>query len=155
VSDYFLDSSALAKRYLTEVGTAWVRGLLDPIAGHTIWIAEITEAEVAAALPARQRAPRGITRQERDAAVALLAVHCSREYQLIALNRTMLDIAIDLTQRHRLRAYDAVQLATALAANATLLAAGLSGLRFVVADSDLIAASHAECLAADNPNQHP
>lgn len=155
MSDYYFDSSALAKRYLSEVGTAWVRGLVSPTAGHTIWIAEIAEAEVASALAARQRAPRGITRQERDAAVALLALHCGSEYRLVALNRPILDAAIDLTQRHRLRAYDAVQLATALAANAALLAAGLPGLIFVVADSDLGAAARAEGLTADDPNLHP
>ena len=155
MSDYFFDSSALAKRYLSEVGTAWVRTLVAPITGHTIWIAELTEVEVASALAARQRAPRGITRQERDATVALLALHCGSEYRLVALNRSILDAAIDLTQRHRLRAYDAVQLATALAANAALLAAGLLGPTFVAADGDLIAAARAEGLAADDPNLHP
>lgn len=64
MSDYFLDSSALAKRYLSEVGTVWVRDLVNPIAGHIIWIAEIAKVEVASALAARQRAP------QRDAAVA-------------------------------------------------------------------------------------
>lgn len=34
MSDYCFDSSALAERYLPEVGTAWVRGLIDPGAGH-------------------------------------------------------------------------------------------------------------------------
>jgi hypothetical protein len=33
VADYFADTSALAKRYISETGSAWVRGLLDPAAG--------------------------------------------------------------------------------------------------------------------------
>jgi predicted nucleic acid-binding protein len=99
MSSVFFDSSALVKRYLTEAGTAWVRGLVAPTTGHTIWIAEITEVEVASALAARQRAPRGITRRVRDATVALLSQHCSSEYRLVTLNRQILDTAIELTQR--------------------------------------------------------
>jgi uncharacterized protein len=37
MSDYFFDSSALVKRYLAELGTAWVRGLVDPTARNSIW----------------------------------------------------------------------------------------------------------------------
>ena len=62
---------------------------------------------------------------------------------------------IDLTQRHRLRAYDAVQLATAPAANAALLAAGLPSLTFVAADSDLSAVARAQGLVAADPNLYP
>ncbi len=154
MSDYFFDSSALAKRYLPEPGTAWVRELVAPITSHSIWIAELTEVEVAAALAARHRAPHGIDRQVRDAAVALLALHCADEYRLIALDRSIVDAAIGLAQRQRLRAYDAVQLATTLAAEAALRLAGLPGLTFVAADADLIAAARAEGLVTDDPNAH-
>lgn len=154
MSDYFFASSALVKRYLPETGTDWVRALILPTTGHTIWIAEITEVEVASAVAARQRAPRGISRRVRDAAVALLSEHSSSEYRLVTLNRQILDTAIDLTQRYRLRAYDAVQLATALATNTALLTAGLPSPIFVTADSDLIAAARAEGLIAEDPNQY-
>jgi hypothetical protein len=154
VSDYFFDSSALAKRYLSESGTTWVRGLLNSAAGNTIWVAEITQVEVAAALAARHRAPGGITRPERDRAVRLLRRHALLEYRLVAITPAILNQALDLTQRHRLRGYDAVQLATALAANVALLAAGLPGLTFVAADGDLLAAARAEGLAADDPHLH-
>jgi predicted nucleic acid-binding protein len=152
VSDFFFDSSALVKRYPSEQGTIWVREIVERSAGHTIWIAEITEMEAAAALAARQRALRGITRQERDATVALLARHCTSEYQLILCSRPILDTAIELTQRHRLRGYDAVQLATALAASAALRAAGLPSPAFVAADTDLLAAARAKGLASIDPN---
>lgn len=71
MSDFYLDSSAVAKRYLREVGTAWVRALTDPAAGNTITLSTITRAEVAAALAARHRAG-DISRRERDDAVDLL-----------------------------------------------------------------------------------
>jgi hypothetical protein len=48
-----------------------------------------------------------------------------------------------------------VQLATALIAHETFLAANLPGLTFVAADDDLIAAAVAEGLKAENPNRYP
>jgi predicted nucleic acid-binding protein len=56
LSDYFLDASALVKRYMTEASSKWVSQLTDPAANNTILIAEITMAEVAAALAAKHRA---------------------------------------------------------------------------------------------------
>ena len=152
---YYLDSSALVKRYLTEVGSAWVDSITDPAAGHRILVTEIALVEVAAALAARHRAPRGISRPAGDRALTLFRRHFATEYEVTAITRPLLDRAVDLTQRHRLRGYDAVQLATALAAESSLVAAGLPGLTFVAADADLVAAARAEGLGADDPNLHP
>jgi len=155
MSNFFLDSSAVVKRYQHETGSDWITALLDPVAGHTIILGEITLAEVSAALAAKHRAPKGITRQECDQAVALFLGHCDTDYELTAVNRLVIDRAVILTQNHRLRGYDAVQLATALTANAVLTSAGLSPLTFVAADDDLVQAARAEGLAAENPNAHP
>lgn len=154
MSLFYFDSSALAKRYLTETGSAWVTALTDPAADHIIVVGEITQVEIASALAARHRAPGGITRQEREAAISLLAKHCHTEYQLVVINHTILEHAVMLTQNHRLRAYDAIQLATALTVHTTVIAANLPGLTFVAADDDLIVAAQAEGLATDNPNHH-
>jgi uncharacterized protein len=152
---FFLDSSALVKRYLTEQGSAWIAQLTDPAAGNTILIAEVARVEVAAAIAGRQRATDGIAREERDRLVGLLLRHCDTEYGLVPLTPAIYGAAVQLTQRHRLRGYDAVQLAAALDVNATLLAAELPGPTFVSADSDLNAAAGAEGLQVDDPNQHP
>jgi predicted nucleic acid-binding protein len=151
VSHFYFDSSALVKRYNPEAGSEWVESL----AGQTIILSEITLVEVAAALAAKHRAPNGITRKERDDVVALFLSHCHAEYELIAVSRPLVDRAVTLTQRHRLRGYDAMQLATALAADEALVAAGLPHLTFVAADDDLLAAARDEGLAAENPDQHP
>jgi predicted nucleic acid-binding protein len=42
VTDYFLDASAVVKRYADEAGSAWVRQITDPQAQNTILLAEIT-----------------------------------------------------------------------------------------------------------------
>lgn len=155
MSNYFLDSSALVKRYLTEAGSSWIHEITSLNTGNTVTIAEITLVEVAAALAARCRAPKGITRQERDAAVNLLAKHFETEYQLVPINRIVLDYAVFLTQNdHKLRGYDAVQLSTALAANQSFLQAGLSSLTFVAADRDLLVAAQKEGLTAESPDNH-
>lgn len=155
MSRFFLDASAIAKRYSVEAGSAWVASLIAPASGHGFLLAEITLAEVAAAFAAKHRAPRGITQKERDDALGLFLGHCRAEYELVAVNRHVIDRAVLLTQSLKLRGYDAVQLAAALIANETLGAAGLSPLIFVSADDDLVIAARAEGLATDNPNLYP
>jgi predicted nucleic acid-binding protein len=155
VSAFYLDASALVKRYLAEVGSVWIARLSELSSGNSITIAEITQVEVAAALAGRHRASGGISRRERDGAVDLLARHCKHHYQLVATTPLILDRAIALTQQYRLRGYDAVQLATAVTVNEALIAAGFAGIVFITADHDLLAAARAEGLAADNPHAHP
>jgi predicted nucleic acid-binding protein len=61
VTEYYLDASALVKHYADEAGSVWIRQITDREAEHIIMVAEITLAEVAAALAAKHRAPGGIT----------------------------------------------------------------------------------------------
>jgi len=154
VSDYFLDSSALVKRYLTETGSDWVRALADPGTGNTIVVAGITRVEVAAALAGRHRAPDGVSLEERDAAVYLLLEHFEMEYGITPLDPEIIGRAAALTQTHYLRGYDAVQLATALAANESLAGADLPNLAFIASDDDDLVAAGSEDLPADDPNRH-
>lgn len=149
----FCDSSALTKRYVVETGSAWVSTHADPSAGNSIIVAEITRVEVAAALAASQRAAT-ITPAERDDLVSLVLQHFDAEYTIIAVEPVVTSQAVVLTQRHRLRGYDAVQLAAALVANQQIVAAGVSALVFVAADNDLLAAAQAEGLATENPNHY-
>jgi hypothetical protein len=81
--------------------------------------------------------------------------HCDDEYHNVRLTPATLNRAVALTQRHRLRGYDAIQLATALSTQDQYRAAQLPDLTFVAADDDLVAAARAEGLPAENPNQHP
>lgn len=84
MSTWFFDSSALTKRYVTEIGSTWIRHLADPASQHTVLVAEITRVEVAAALATRHRAG-AITAAERDLLAALLLRHFDTEYRLIAI----------------------------------------------------------------------
>ena len=52
---FLFDSSALVKRYLKEPGSQWVRTTLQPIAGHTILVAQTSPVELVAAVTRRMR----------------------------------------------------------------------------------------------------
>jgi predicted nucleic acid-binding protein len=65
------------------------------------------------------------------------------------------EAAGELVGRYPLRAYDAVQLASALRAQADLSQAASLTLTFLAADEHLLAAAQAEGLLTENPNRHP
>jgi predicted nucleic acid-binding protein len=151
---FYLDASALVKRYLAETGSAWVEALCADETNHAIAIAHIGVVEVAAAFAAKRRGNH-ITVEEYDSALADLLRDAQVRYRLVVVNPTLVDSAIQLTRRRKLRGYDAVHLACALAVNKPLVENKLPPLTFVSADDDLLAAAAAEGLAIENPNQHP
>lgn len=153
MSDYYLDSSTLVKRYVQEVGTAWVQGLTNPTSPHTIITSAISEVEV---ISAAWRLVRMGTLPSQDALRLrqLLQTDILR-FALINPDQPLRQLAQDLLERHPLRAYDAVQLASALAAHRRLQANGLTGLIFVAADHRLLVAATAEGLTTDDPTLHP
>ncbi|MCP4396510.1 MAG: type II toxin-antitoxin system VapC family toxin [bacterium] len=154
MSGYYVDSSALVKRYVNEPGSVWTRQLTEPLLGNTILLAEISLAEVSAALAAKSRAPRGITQEQRDQALSLFLQDCDAHFTLLSIDRIVIDRAVELTQTYRLRGYDAVQLARALVASQSLIAENLPVPTFVTSDTDLLTAAETENLPIDNPLHH-
>ena len=150
---YYLDASAVVKRYVSEMGSAWVQALCSS-EENTLIMAEITLAEVASAFARATRGSR-ISAEERLSYLDLFIGDCAERYRLVATERTIIDRAVDLTQSHYLRGYDAVHLATALAMNTELLQRQLPPLTFVAADEDLLKAAEGEGLPTENPNLHP
>ena len=55
MSNYYFDSSAVVKRYLTEAGSVWVRTCFSTPRLHSVVIAEIALVEVISALSRRHR----------------------------------------------------------------------------------------------------
>lgn len=149
----YFDSSALVKRYLAEIGTTWVRTWCDDPA-QTIAVAEIGLVEVAAAFAGKLRG-NYIASAQYSSARADLERDARDEYVLVGVNRLVVDEAIDLTARHRLRGYDAVHLACALRLNRALIAHRLPPLILISADDDLLKAAAAEGLPTDDPHLHP
>ena len=154
MSVLYLDSSAAVKRYSSKLGSAWVKAITDVRAGHTIMFSEITLAEVAAAFAAKSRAPQGPSVRWRDLALKRFLTDSADQYQLLGVRREIIDLAVKLTQRQKLRGCDAIHLAAALAANEELLSKQLPPLTFVAADEDLLKAAEAEGLPTENPTLH-
>jgi predicted nucleic acid-binding protein len=111
-------------------------------------------AEYGAAIAAKQRA--GIINSTEQArALGLFLNHCNTDYNLVAVSREIVERAVSLTQNHRLRGYDAIQLATGLITSETLAAAGITDFIFVSADNNLLQVAQLEGLTVENPNLHP
>lgn len=147
---YYFDSSALVKRYVTEVGTDWVRSLVAPTGGNLSLTSRVTIIEVRSALARRRRG--GDILQ--DFALEALRVHSISQYRLVELDASVAGLAGDLLERHPLRAYDAVQLASALIIARALTGTGLAAPTFLTADDRLLEVAQAEGLPSDNPNWH-
>lgn len=146
---FYLDSSALVKRYIPEPGTDWVRHI---VATSSVAMAEFGIVEVAAALARRVRM--GDLGYELYEDLLELFLQDVEDYLVLSPDRETIRLAVDLTRRHPLRAYDALQLATALQLAETLQAEGFS-LTFVSADERLCAAAEGEGLTTVNPNYLP
>lgn len=155
MTTYYLDTSALVKRYASEPGSGWIRSVTDAASGHTIVVSELALVEVSAALAAKQRAPHGITVDARDRALSRFLQDCAERFLLAQVERLVIDRAVALTQNHRLRGYDAVHLATALVANDDLVAASCPPVVFVASDHDLLSAAQAESLLIQEPSDIP
>ena len=127
---------------------------MDSASANIISIADITRAEVTSAFARRAREG-VITLHERDELIETFRAHCAAHYHIVPTQPWIIDRATELLQRHPLRAYDAVQLASARIVNQSLIAHGLPPLIFVTADDRLITATRSEAMTAENPNLHP
>jgi predicted nucleic acid-binding protein len=154
VADYYVDSSALVKRYVQETGTRWMRNLTRRNTPNDIYLARITAVEVTSAV-ARRRSGATITGQRASSILYRFRKHLSGRYLVVEITPALLDDATRLANAHSLRAYDAVQLAVALDLSRRNQDAGFGPLTLASADQALNDAATAEGLAVENPNAHP
>jgi uncharacterized protein len=154
VAALFFDSSSLVKRYAQETGTNWVFSLIRPSTKNRLYLARITGVEVVAALTKRMRTG-SLTQVATNKAIARFEREFSNRYVLVDASPIIISNAMNLAKNHTLRGYDAVQLASALQANADRISVGGSPLTFISADNHLNSAATAEGLTVDNPNNYP
>jgi len=154
VNVYFLDSSALVKRYVAETGSDWIHTVTHLTAGNSLVIARITWVEALGALARRQREG-DLSPEDIQKAIQLFRYDLDTQYRVVELDIPLTETAGALITRHPLRAYDAVQLASALRVQAELTRTKAPPLRFLVADDRLAAIAKAEGLRTENPNKHP
>jgi predicted nucleic acid-binding protein len=151
VADYFFDSSALVKAYIAEAGTHWVRTILDD-PQHRISISALAEVEVISALTRRFNEG-DLTQLEVDQACDELSQDCAT-YFVVDITGQILEAAVSNARNYSLRAYDAVQLASAIAVRTALLVTqgNVPHFTLVSADNALNDAARLEGLRVEDPN---
>jgi predicted nucleic acid-binding protein len=134
----YFDASALAKRYVAEPESKEVaRLLLDDIAVTC----RLSETEIASALARRQREGR-LTAATRDRLLASMQRDLASLY-VVEVSPEVSELGCRLLMRHKLRAADALHLASAL----FLSRRSESNIQFVAFDQALNEAAHREGLA--------
>jgi len=150
---YFLDSSALVKRYIRETGSDWVCNLFDPSLGNQFFIAAIAGVEIISA----------ITRRAKNGSINVADAIAIRnqfkqdfqaEYQIIEISENIINSAIFIAEFYALLGYDAVQLASVRELNMLCITNGLTLINFISADNDLNTAALSEGLIVENPNNY-
>jgi predicted nucleic acid-binding protein len=153
VRAYFLDSSALVKRYVSETGTSWIQSLTAQEAGNLLVVARITWVEVLSAFARRQREG-NLSGNQVNQILQVFRYQFDTQYQKVELLPAVTQMAGQLITRHPLRAYDAIQLASALSILPQLSQANTVTFTFLTADERLLAVALGENLKCDNPNHH-
>lgn len=150
---YYFDSSALVKRYAQEAGSAWIANLTDSPSANSIFIALVTGAEMVAAITRKVRVG-AIPPQDAQAALTAFKTHFKTEYLVVLVNAAVVDLAMNLAERHGLRGYDAIQLASALTVQTELKVSDTSLTAFISADTNLNKAAQTEGLTVENPHDY-
>ena len=151
---FFLDSSGLVKRFVSEKGSGFVIGLVKPSNRHSIYLARLTSVEVVSAITRRKNIG-SLTVITANKAIARFERTLQNRYAFVEVNESLTNKAIDLAKKHGLRGYDAVQLAAALQVDSKRISIGASAITFISADNNLNNAATAEGLLIDNPNNYP
>jgi len=151
VTVYYLDTSALVKQYVDEAGSARLRNL---VASESVVLltSHILVVEMISAFNRRLREG-SVTSDDYARMKAAFDSDLQTRFQIVRFDNSIVVLARALLERHPLRTYDAVHLASALAMRRPLVQAGHPGPTFLCADHRLLDAAEAEGLMVDNPNR--
>ena len=142
---YFVDSSALLKRYRYEEGSERVSDLLD--GADRLLMSRLGQVEVSAAIIRRGR---NTGRSEQDLAAVLKRFdqETLNSFDVVELDILVIEGAIAMARKHGLRAADAIQLASALLARDVVSSRELT---LLASDQELNAAASSEGLLILDP----
>ncbi len=150
---YFFDSSAIVKRYVHEVGSPRIHTITDPKAGNILFVSRITRVEVLSALARIQREGR-VDPTNIAVTLKLFEYDWMNHYQIIELDHEITERAGQLVQQYPLRAYDSVQLASALSLQSFFARIDPQLYTFICADDRLLSVAQSEEMFTDNPNTY-
>ena len=149
--NYYLDTSAMLKQYVDEPGSVWLRAQVS--SATSLVSSQLLVVEAVSAFNRRVREG-SLSSTEYQRVCDVFREDCRTVYQIVPPTTAIVDLACVLLERHPLRGYDAMHLATALTVQQALQRRDLPALTFLCADDRLNAAATAEDLAVDNPNNH-
>ena len=155
---YFLDSSAIVKRYFQEQGHDWIETLHDPAQRHVLYIAQVALVEVVASI-CRKAREQDMPLEERNTIIDDFRRDVRSSYSAWVIDNALYTAAGDLCRTHRLRAYDAIQLACAMAVREDAFVAqppeaDLPDVIFISADHGLLTVALTEGFNIENPNNY-
>ncbi len=153
MATYFLDTSALIKRYITEQGSSGIVALCDPAQQNMLYISQAARIEVVSTICRRAR-EKSITLDERNELIQKFREDSQKGYNTWTVTTEIYDAAGELCRSYPLRAYDAVQLACVLAVRTFAQENKAPEPVFVCADNNLLNIAIAEALKIENPNNY-
>jgi predicted nucleic acid-binding protein len=101
VAVYYLDSSALVKRYISEAGTLWIKVLTDASAGHLLLTVTLSGPEMISAIVRRARGGQ-VRPADAVRAVADVTFDWQARYVLIDADRRVVRRAMGIAESHGL-----------------------------------------------------
>jgi uncharacterized protein len=140
---YYLDSSALVKRYAAESGSAKVAALIE--GDHKIAISWLAIPETLSAIA--RRAKDGSMRAKELAAIRDQLNQDIQHFLIVQVAGAPVDGIETIIARHALRGADSIHLSTAL----WLCKATKTPIIFVASDNELLNAARSDRLKTYNP----
>jgi len=150
---YFFDTSALVKRYVDENGSNWVKDTTSEEKNNPIILSHITWVEVLSAFTRLNREKK-LSESDMDESIEIFQYDWNFQYNSIEVDDYIIQSSGDLVRKYPLRAYDSIQLASALKLNSIFLITTPSAYQFVSADKRLINVAQNEGLETINPNEY-
>ena len=150
---FFLDSSAIVKLSLNELGSEWLRREILPKEGP-LYAVRIAAVEVVSAI-ARRRKAKLLPAETASVLIDQFWDEFEDRFIVLEVSPFLATYAMNIADIYGLRAYDAIQLAAAVDANDQRRYWNLSPLTFLSSDRELNDAARREGLAVDDPNDHP
>jgi predicted nucleic acid-binding protein len=100
MATYYLDSSALCKRYVAEAGAGWIASLFDPAQRHRLLVVRVTHVEIASALARRVREGT-LSAAGQSGALRLFAYHLSQQLGVVEVDAALCEQAATLAADNR------------------------------------------------------
>ena len=145
---YFFESSALAKLFVLEQGSQPMIDLVEPLSQAQKLLSSLGFIEVHSAIRRRERTGE-LSPAHADQALAIMSAEIPLMMEQ-TMNSSVIETSKLMIDRHKLRALDAVQLASCHVARAT---SGFPEMVFVASDKALLAAAQNEGFDVWNPEE--